>query len=566
MKSKNLVLLSSLAVALLLGGCTPGTNDGIAPTSITISADSNVVKLGEACSLDLVVQPSNASVKDILFEVTAGHANLAISTYGVVKGIRVGTGTVRALLYTDLGVISNSLSFSITNSDTESLTILDNKEILFVSQSNQLTTAIAPLSADQKVDWTVVEGTAVSVNSNGLVVGVREGMATVRASAKDNPNLYDEVEYNVYRDNWSPVELLEFNSIMGGYTYIPRFIRLLDYNFENLNDRDSDPENAILVTARIPWSNAITEVLSYFELIASQRPTIVSQNYNPLTRVLDMELTIFVNLNLDFDLRIQHIGDNLIFKFSPHFYYGSIGATEWDPITQTLLDSEYPGLGLPYPVGFDIYSQNQVSYMTYLTMTEALDTDEMSAIYDQQMLAAGFTNHLGLIVRDIPSLEEKSIVGHYFKTKDAQNDYRVEVGVYGIYINRTEIGGYITQISVHIQPKTWDINMTRNLIPTSTLIIPEMIGIEGFIYDDGGFASGQAIMKVYGVTQSMFTDYTEDLIIKMNVPTSEPYFDWPMGDSYYVIVSSSFLVMFRLYTETDQLWITITIYDHWKVD
>lgn len=100
----------------------------------------------------------------------------------------------------DAGTLTpiSSISISSTSGDF----IIDGNE----TEALQLLAIVSPAEATiRKVDWAVAEGSdVVSVDSNGLVSVLKDGTATVRATAADGSGVYDEVVVTV--SNFSGVE------------------------------------------------------------------------------------------------------------------------------------------------------------------------------------------------------------------------------------------------------------------------------------------------------------------------------------------------------------------------
>lgn len=100
----------------------------------------------------------------------------------------------------DAGTLTpiSSISISSTSGDF----IIDGNE----TEALQLLANVSPAEATiRKVDWAVAEGSdVVSVDSNGLVSVLKDGTATVRATAADGSGVYDEVVVTV--SNFSGVE------------------------------------------------------------------------------------------------------------------------------------------------------------------------------------------------------------------------------------------------------------------------------------------------------------------------------------------------------------------------
>lgn len=111
--------------------------------------------------------------------------------------------------------------------DAVEITVENNAvpEITTIGGTLQLEAAITPSTSSQEVTWTVESGNAfVSVDSNGLVTGLTNGTATVRATSVEDITKYDEIIITVNTDsddycavsveyNVEPITLVDFSDL-----------------------------------------------------------------------------------------------------------------------------------------------------------------------------------------------------------------------------------------------------------------------------------------------------------------------------------------------------------------
>ena len=123
-----------------------------------------------------------------------------------IKGRDVGSGSITCHIwgYTNYGItyIEDYISCRITvTADPPSSITLDKTSLnMQVNEKAQLTATISPSSAQQKVNWEVLdEGFNVaSVSSSGLVTAKAPGTATIRVSAATNSKIYKDCKVTVY--------------------------------------------------------------------------------------------------------------------------------------------------------------------------------------------------------------------------------------------------------------------------------------------------------------------------------------------------------------------------------
>lgn len=175
--------------------------DELDPTSLAISPDPIEVRVGTDTQVELVVTPSFAN-RDVLW--ASADTNVAtVSQDGMVTGVTEGTTTtVTATSVGDNSVIGmatvNVVAFFPI--DATSLT-LDEESINIVEGNTKTVIAtVLPTDADEKeVTWSSSDETVATVNQNGLITAVADGMAIITASLTSNTSINDTVSVNVTR-------------------------------------------------------------------------------------------------------------------------------------------------------------------------------------------------------------------------------------------------------------------------------------------------------------------------------------------------------------------------------
>jgi|GEM_PF-2861413 len=87
-------------------------------------------------------------------------------------------------------------------------------EITTASGTLQLNAAVLPANASQAVTWTVVTGAAnASVNASGVVTGLANGTAVIRATSVSDPTKFDEITVTINMPVVTGVEISTVNSV-----------------------------------------------------------------------------------------------------------------------------------------------------------------------------------------------------------------------------------------------------------------------------------------------------------------------------------------------------------------
>ncbi len=165
----------------------PNSNQTVEVTSISIPS-SATIKVNEGLSLNVVVNPSNASNKTVTW--TSSDTSIVIVGNGLIKGLKEGVATITAksnngktatckVTVTKQTTTNTTVNVTGITLDKASASIeVDNKLIL--------TATINPTNASNKtVTWTSSNTSIASVNSKGEVTGIKEGTVTITAKSNN---------------------------------------------------------------------------------------------------------------------------------------------------------------------------------------------------------------------------------------------------------------------------------------------------------------------------------------------------------------------------------------------
>jgi hypothetical protein len=184
-------------------------NSGIAPDSIgifipdhleaSISVDNGILQVSAT------VFPLNAPQK-VVWSIIHGEKKATISESGLITATsNNGIVTIKATAPNSPSVY-DTLNITLTNQvsdvnpDSVIITCTDEVPDIFkIGNTLQLNVAIIPEEADQQFEWSIVNGQGIiSIGENGLVTGLSDGFATIRASVKNNNEIYSDFHVTVF--------------------------------------------------------------------------------------------------------------------------------------------------------------------------------------------------------------------------------------------------------------------------------------------------------------------------------------------------------------------------------
>ena len=147
-------------------------------TSVTLDQTGATLKVGETITLTATVKPDDATDKTVKW--TSSNKYVAsVDQNGRITANTGGTATITA----------TSGSFSATCKVTvivpvENITLNMVSKTIKVNETILLIAVVSPSNAtNQTIQWTSSDNSIASVSSDGLVKGLKEGFATITASA-----------------------------------------------------------------------------------------------------------------------------------------------------------------------------------------------------------------------------------------------------------------------------------------------------------------------------------------------------------------------------------------------
>ena len=183
-------------------------NQVVEVKSITISVSKGTAAItvdDGTLTLNANVSPSNATNKDVKWSVSNETGYATISSAGILTAVANGTVCVKATASDGSG-ISSTLTVMISNQINQigSITIMAENGVSTISDSSgilQLKVLVAPYYAtNQEVIWSInnITGRA-SIDQNGLVTAISNGVVTVKAVAADGSGVSDVMDLSINR-------------------------------------------------------------------------------------------------------------------------------------------------------------------------------------------------------------------------------------------------------------------------------------------------------------------------------------------------------------------------------
>ena len=145
-----------------------------APTSIELLPGDLTLGVGE--SVQLLAELNEGSAGSVLFD--AVNADVAsVDENGVLTALAVGESEIRVESYNGL---SDSVHLTVAPAPTSIL--IDAITPIGVGQQTQLNVTMQPEGSHSTVRFELMDGDAVQVDENGLITGLKEGSAIIRAT------------------------------------------------------------------------------------------------------------------------------------------------------------------------------------------------------------------------------------------------------------------------------------------------------------------------------------------------------------------------------------------------
>ncbi len=150
-----------------------------AVTDVKLDQTSASLKVNESITLTATVSPDNATDKTVTWSTS--DASVATVSNGVVIAAKIGTATITA----SAGGRKANCEITVIATPVEKVTLDKSSVTLKANESVTLTATVSPDDAtDKTVTWSTSDESVATV-SNGVVIALKVGTATVTAQAGD---------------------------------------------------------------------------------------------------------------------------------------------------------------------------------------------------------------------------------------------------------------------------------------------------------------------------------------------------------------------------------------------
>lgn len=163
---------------------TPAAATPVYPTSISVTAASNTISIGETSQLSVAYTPVDTNVKNVTFS-SNNESVATVSSTGLVTGVTAGNATITATAEAASGTVSNTVSITVKSISVTSISLDITSVSIKAGKTATLVPTISPSNATNKnVTWTT-SSSAVATVSNGVVTGIAAGNATITVKTVD---------------------------------------------------------------------------------------------------------------------------------------------------------------------------------------------------------------------------------------------------------------------------------------------------------------------------------------------------------------------------------------------
>ena len=249
---------------------TTDTNDEpsiIGVDSVTlVDANNNTLSnsmnlnIGEEVTIKFLLNPSNATLKETNWTNSdSSKVSMKDSVgYALIKGIEVGSSNIEITVKDyDGNVKTDSVKVNVINSNqpvlVSSIALSPTSVTLNPNGTYKFNVTVSPSNATNKgVTWSSNDTTVVSVDQNGNIKALKDGMAKIRVTAQDGSGKYAEASVTV--ESSKPTNVLVTGVSLNASTvkmYVGQSYQLI---------HTIKPSNA--TNKGVTWSSSNTNVVS----------------------------------------------------------------------------------------------------------------------------------------------------------------------------------------------------------------------------------------------------------------------------------------------------------------
>ncbi|RKO69150.1 hypothetical protein D7322_23225 [Sphingobacterium puteale] len=155
--------------------------------SIELSPAQAELHVGKELSLHVKVLPVNADNKTLVW--SSSNPQVATVTGGVVKGVKVGTTTIKVA--TMDGEKSAFCTVTVKSVTVDHIILSAHSLVMVAGQQRQIIATVVPEEAKERnITWVSSDNSIATVDAHGQVTGKKPGTAIINAISVANPQIY----------------------------------------------------------------------------------------------------------------------------------------------------------------------------------------------------------------------------------------------------------------------------------------------------------------------------------------------------------------------------------------
>ncbi len=275
---------------------------------IIINNDFSIINIGEKTSLDVTVNPDNATHKDLIF-MSDDESILSVDENGNVTALKEGTATITVFSkYDPSKKDSVTVTVKVPVKDIE---ITNSVPELFIGDEAEINISITPDNATDKDLVFISDNEAVvKVDKNGKITAIGEGTANITVYSKENGSIKDTVTVTVKK--YIPVTNIELSGYDSSLSVGETTEIITKLYPENASNSDlvfsSDDESILTVDSKgkitaIGTGTATVTVISKDnpDIIATATITVTEPEY---TLIYPESVTVTVGQLLNLGVKI----------------------------------------------------------------------------------------------------------------------------------------------------------------------------------------------------------------------------------------------------------------------
>jgi pectate lyase/uncharacterized protein YjdB len=244
------IFLSALCVLTFAckspAGNTVGGKVPILVEEVTINSTDLTLKKGTKAALTVSVSPADADNKAVTWNSNSGA--VTVSDTGEITAKAVGSAIIKAAAKDDSGVWSEGITVTVTDEDpapVEEIIINGGDDVtLIAGQTKKLGVNVLPAQAgNRNIIWESNEPEKVEVlNQNGEIKALREGTATITATAQDGSEVHGSIIVTVIPSELVTIAVSGVTIVGGNFSLIEGRSRTLSATVLPANATDKTLE------------------------------------------------------------------------------------------------------------------------------------------------------------------------------------------------------------------------------------------------------------------------------------------------------------------------------------